>query len=290
MTASDEEITYTDTEQEIIILRAVWDLIDGMVNYQIFEKDHGKVGAELKFKTPSAARLFNILLADFLSKPKKYRSKKEPFNLPKAPKEPTDIDRTFLFYLRHLCDNPILNKESGRIQKPMERFIDWLEGECFVEKVWFGSIDIEMDIRVKRLLLLKICGNIAKHSFAGLGWCVERIKEVLEENGKEIDSGQGFLILPEFYEWFHDDILNYHATMIAEHLNNIRWGIFDYLQPEPSQSFEKADPHPINYRFNYPDDCLHPLAKAMYWDLMNQVRTPPYFPIFTTSKWLRKRY
>src|SRR5215218_1142153 len=40
------------------------------------------------------------------------------------------------------------------------------------------------------------------------------------------------LALADFYEKFHTDILNYHASTIAEFLNNIRWGIYEYLQPE----------------------------------------------------------
>jgi hypothetical protein len=34
--------------------------------------------------------------------------------------------------------------------------------------------------------------------------------------------------LDDFYERFHKDILNYHSSTIAEFLNNIRWGIYEY--------------------------------------------------------------
>lgn len=280
----NEKVTYNKSEQEIIVLRAVWSLIDNMVNYKNFEKEHGTVDAELMFKTESTSRLFNILLADFLSKPKP-----GTFDLPAATGL-AKTDHTFLFYLCRICDNPILNVESGSIRTPVQQFIDWLEGECFVEKVWFSSIDVEIDIRVKRLTLLKICGDIAKHSFARLNVTVERIQKVLKDNRKQIDSGQGFLVLPEFYEWFHDNVFHYHASIIAEHLNNIRWGIFDYLEPEYSRSFEKTSPKPIGYRFNYPTDCCNSLAKGMYWDLMNQVRRRPYFPRFAITELLRRRY
>lgn len=277
-------VTYTKTEQEIIVLLAVWSLIDGMVNYLNFEKEPKTFDAELRFKTKSTPRLFNILLADFLSKPKE-----GTFGLPAATGSKI-TDHTFLFYLRRICDNPILNVESGSIRTPVQQFIDWLEGECFVEKVWFPSIEVETDIRVKRITLLKICGDIAKHSFARLNLTVERIQMVFKENGKQIDSGQGFLVLPEFYERFHDNVFLYHASTIAEHLNNIRWGIFDYLKPEYSRSFKKASLPPDGYRFKYPIDCNNSLAKGMYWDLMNQVRSQPYFPRFTTAEWFQRRY
>lgn len=52
------------------------------------------------------------------------------------------------------------------------------------------------------------------------------------------------LALEDFYRWFHDDILNYHASTIAEFLNNIRWGIYEYLQPEFQRSivWESREP------------------------------------------------
>lgn len=277
-------MAFTGTEQEIIVLRAVWDLIDGMVNYEIFENGHGTIDAQLMFRTASTQRLFNILLADFLSKPEK-----GTFDLP----EPTGskkTDHTFLFYLYRICVDPKLNSNSVSIQKPVRQFIDWLEGECFIENVYLPAIEVETDIRVKRIIFLKICGDIAKHSFARLGRNVDRIKKVLEENGVKIDDGQGFLALPEFYERFHSDVLNYHGSNIAEHLNNIRWGIFDYLTPEFSRSFEWCDPPPLGYRYRYPADSGDPLAKAMHWDLMNQVRSRPYFPRFATTELLKQRY
>lgn len=44
------------------------------------------------------------------------------------------------------------------------------------------------------------------------------------------------------------------------------------------------------YRFNYPPRVKQPLAQAMYWDLMNAVRSKPYFPRFTVSQSLKDLY
>lgn len=277
-------LAFTPIEQEIIVLRAVWDMIDGMVNYVNFEKEHKTVEAQLMFCTATHQRLFNILLVDFLSKPHK-----GTFDLPEA-NGPAKTDHTYLFYLRRICDGPELNPDSDSLRAPTEAFVDWLEGECFVEKIWLSSIEVEAAIRVKRITFLKICGDIAKHNFARLNRNVLSITKLLAENGVKIDKGQGFLALTDFYEWFHNDILTYHASTIAEHLNNIRWGIFDYLTPEFNRSFEKIDPKIFNYRFNYPEGCHDPMAKAMYWDLMNHVRAKPWFPLFTTTPLLKERY
>jgi hypothetical protein len=273
---------YTDIEKEIIVLRAVWDLIDGMVNYVIFCKGHGTLDAELKFNSAETQRLFNILLADFLSRPGRGE-----FDL-SSPAGPKKTDYTFLFDLLRICNDSKLNSLSTSILIPVQEFIDWLEGECVIERVWFPSIEIETDVHLKRITYLKICGDIAKHSFSRLGRNVNRIMSVLNANGVEIDEGQGFLILPDFYDWFHKHVLNYHGSTIAEFLNNIRWGIFEYLQPEFTRSFEKTGE--LGYRFKQPEDCIQPLALAMHWDLMNQVRGEPYFPRFQTTSVLKRRY
>ena len=79
---------------------------------------------------------------------------------------------------------------------------------------------------------MKICGDIAKHNFLRLSQNVKRLRRALEINGHTIDEGQAYLLLPEFYEWFHTNIFAYHSSTIAEYLNNLRLGIFAYLQPE----------------------------------------------------------
>ena len=48
-------LAYSPIEQEIIVLRAVWDMIDGMVNYENFEKGHGTVEAQVMFMSAISA-------------------------------------------------------------------------------------------------------------------------------------------------------------------------------------------------------------------------------------------
>jgi hypothetical protein len=97
-------------------------------------------------------------------------------------------------------------------------------------------------------------------------------------------------LIPEFYEWFHRNLFSYHSSAIAEFLNNIRWGMYDYLRPEFALSFTKDDPSSIAYRFKYPPDCNRPVARTMYWDLMNAVRSEPYMPRFEVTRYLKMRY
>lgn len=278
-------MSFTETEQEIIVLKAVWEMIGDLVNYEMFEKNHGVSDAQLMFRTMTHQRLFNILLVDFLSPPNQ-----KQFGLPFPPQGAPKSDNTSLYYLRRVCENPKLNVSGDAIRAPLDAFAQWLEGDCHLENLWLPSIDVETPITVKRIVSIKICGNIAKHSFSRLSRIVEDIGAVLSANGHPVDMDQSYLVIPEFYEWFHTHVLNYHASAIAEFLNNIRWGIYEYLGPEFKRSFWRGDPFPPVCGFHVPTDCQRPMAISMHEDLMNAVRSPPYMPKFEVTKWLKLRF
>lgn len=277
---------FTKTEQEIIVLKAIWELIDEMVNYEIFVKLTGTNEVQLTFKSRTCQRLFNVLLVDFLSQPRQW-----PFGLTMPPTAAPQSERSLLFHLKRICDDPKLNPTGGgALRLPLEAFMNWLEAECCVEKVWLPSIDLETTINVRRIAFIKICGNISKHNFTRLSVNVHEIREILKANGRTIDTDQGYLVIPEFYEWFHTDVFNYHSSAIAEFLNNIRWAIYDYLRPEFERSFTKDDPNSIAYRFISPPECNRPAIQTVHWDLMNAVRSEPYIPRFEVTRYLKMRY
>ena len=277
---------FTKTEQEVIVLKAVWEQIDEMVNYEMFVKLSRTDDVELRFNTMTHQRLFNILLVDFLSEPRTW-----PFGLTKPPSGASKSERSLLFHLKRICDDPKLNPTGSDILRlPLEAFMQWLEAEFCIDKVWLPSINVETNIRVKRIAFIKICGNISKHNFTRLSANVDEICEILKASGISLDEDQGYLVIPEFYEWFHRDIFSYHSNAIAEFLNNIRWGIYDYLRPEFARSYTRDDPASIAYRFKYPPDCNRPVAQSMYWDLMNAVRSAPYIPRFEVTRYLKMRY
>jgi len=279
---------FSKLEQEAVILNAVWDMIDGMVNYAMFDKAAKIHDTNLFFHSSTEGHLFNILLGDFLSLPQQKGNKPLPFDLPIPGKDVRDSDLTYLFYLRQLCKHPQLGPDATELQKHVEGFGAWLEAHTLVEKVWLSYIEVETDITISRFDYLKICADIAKHNFARLQSNVRKICRILKENGKAIDENQGFLALPNFYEWFHDDLFIYHSSVIAEFLNNIRWSIFRYLQREFARSYTPIDQKPM-YKFDVPAECVQPLARAMYWDLMNRVRGRPFMPEFTISDSFKAR-
>lgn len=277
---------FTKTEQEVMVLKAIWQMINDMVNYEVFAKLRRTDEAQLAFNSRTGQRLFNVLLVDFLSQPKQW-----PFELPMPPRNTPMSERSLLFHLRRICEDPKLNTNGGAtLRVPLDLFVQWLETECNVEKVWFPSISVESDIRVRRIAFIKICGNIAKHNFTRLSSNVADICDILKANGNTISADHGYLVIPEFYEWFHTNVFSYHSSAIAEFLNNIRWAIYEYLRPEFVQSFTKDDPPSIGYRFRYPTDCKDAIARTVYWDLMNEAMSEPYMPKFEVTRYLKMRY
>ena len=57
-------------------------------------------------------------------------------------------------------------------------------------------------------------------------------RDLLGRANRDIDEHMSYLAIENFFEWFFDNIFLYHSSQIAEFLNNIRWAIFRYLQPE----------------------------------------------------------
>lgn len=271
-------------EQEAVILNAVWGMIDDMVNYEVFEKQSKTDDVVLRFNSSSHMRLFNILLGNFLG-----LANPPPFGLPIPDTNARSSDRTHLLYLKQVVADPQLSQQAEAIQKPFEDFVNWLEAEAVVEGVWLSAIGLELDVRAKRIRLLKLCGDIAKHNFTRLSQTVQGIQKLIRTNGHEVDEAQAYLALNDFYAWFHHDIFAYHASTIAEHLNNLRLGINEYLRPEFERAFHYTEPKPL-YGFHVPVSITNSLTKEMFWDLMNKVRGGPWMPKFVVSEHLKMRY
>nr|WP_166180070.1 hypothetical protein [Altererythrobacter segetis] len=280
-------------ERETVILRSAWDMIDDMVNWAMFCKSDRAELVNLLFETSYHARLFVILLGDFLSQVGSFNRQPIPLNLLPVPGDARPSDKTFLFHLRGVCANPQLGNDTAALSDAVERFAEWLEGEFVTVGVNLHSIDVIADITVQRMQYLKMCGDIAKHSLGRLEGNAKRLRDLLEAAGRPIDEASSYLALGVFFEWFFDDIFIYHSSQIAEFLNNIRWAIYDYLGPEFARSYhvdERATPTFPLYGFHVPETIKEPLAVAMYWDVMNQSLHRPYFQRFTIPDWAKQRY
>ena len=79
--------------------------------------------------------------------------------------------------------------------------------------------------------------------------------------------------------------------VFAEFLNDIRWAIFEHLQPEYLRSWHRPDDtDELLYSYRVPQDCTEPVAWAMYSNLMNRVRAKPWMQRFTVDAALMSRY
>jgi hypothetical protein len=265
-----------DIEEEAILLKAIKELIDSMVNFEMLDLYGDDPDSSILFETMTHQMFFNIVLVDFLS-----RTDKKAF-----------IKQTsYLGALKKISNSPNfdVNSSVASLSEATHKFGDWLEQEVEVQ-TWLPSLRKETTLRLSRMAFIKMCGNISKHNFLRATGVAEELKEIISQSGVSVGLDDTLLALSDFYERFHTDILNYHASTIAEFLNNIRWGIYEYLQPEFHRSIVWESRDPPKYRYTYPNGVTSRLAKECYWELMNEVRSPPYVRRFQVTKWLKLRY
>jgi hypothetical protein len=277
---------YSSLDREIIILAAAWDLIGSTVHYAHFEKEHKIEHATLMFQTREASKLFLIILADFLSLPRD-----GAFGLSR-PRSEGSLGQTYLGHLLNVASAPNFKGDVTLLTSSVKSFAEWLDGFTEVHDVWLPSIERNGTLRVRRMDYLKICGTISKHGFTRLGDVVVKLRAILAANGTEIDEGQAYLVIPEFQEWFQDNIFIASSTRVAWQLNEIRWGIYHYLVSEFRRAYTPTEvvTGAQMYRYDVPNEITDPLVRSIYWDMMNNVRTPPYFPRFTVYPYMRDIY
>ncbi len=262
----------SDAEVEVVCLIAVVEFIDAMVNCEIFKVLGQDPDSEIGFHTSTHKKLFYILLVDFLSKTDQRAS------------VPAD---TYLCHLRRIVASPTFGDGDSitALTTAVTDFKNWLEHEPEIP-----SINTQAILKLSRWDMLRICGDISKHSFLKSGGIATRLRELLSANNVSVTQDEALLGLSDFYEQFHTDVLHYHSSTIAEFLNNIRWGIHEYLQPQFQRSFVKEPDDPRKYHYTYHPDVTGAFAKTCYWDLMNTVRAGPIMPRFQVSAYLKAHY
>lgn len=269
-------MNFTAIEQEVIFLKAIIESIDSMVNHEILKVSEGGDGAQAIFKTSIHQKFFNIILVDFLSK---------------SAREITGKNISCLDALAGICQKPNFNQNNSvkSLKRACTTFKKWLDHEIKV-KVWLASIGLETRLKVQRQEFIKICGDISKHNFSRLSKRVNDLKNILTRSAVQLSDEDGLLILDDFYDKFHTDIFSYHGSHLVEQLNNIRWGIQEYLQPEFKRSIVHEDGNLPKYSYTYPTGINTAFTKECYRALMNQGSATPYFKKFKTYKILKWRY
>lgn len=269
-------LTLRPVEEEVAFLKAVNESIDSMVNFEMLSLHGSDPDSNLLFVTQTHQRFFNIALVDFLS----LTDKRAPVR-----------KQSYLSALQGIATQPnfAVGDSIASLRLATNEFIHWLEQEITID-VWLPSIRIETPIRVPRVQYIKMCGDISKHNLLRSVGVAEDLQRLLALQGTDIELEAAMLALEDFYEWFHDHVLSYHSNTIAEFLNNIRWGIYEYLQPELRRSIVWEGGDPPKYRYTYPAAVVSDFGKECYWNLLNEVRRPPYVRKFAVTKWLKLRY
>lgn len=277
------------TERESIILNTAWQVIDAMVNRSMFVGFRDDRPTTLLPRTREHGLLFVILLRDFLSEVGTFRKgDAEPFGLCRPPKNARPTDRTFIFHLKQVCQRPSLGTDVKRLRDQTDAFGDWLEGSFEAQDVNLADIDLVCDLRIERYRYIQMCGDIAKHGLPRLSVNANHLRKLLARAGHPITEEQSYLAIPSFFEWFFDDCFMYSISRIAEFLNEIRWATFEYLLPEFQRAWYQIDDG--SYGYYVPQDIEEPVARAMYWDLMNRVRLRPWISRFVVTKYLKMRH
>src|SRR5882724_9958327 len=226
-------------EEEVVILKAINEIVDSIVNFEVLTLAGTDPDSVIRFQSRTHQRFFNIVLVDFLS-----------CTDPRAPLSQT----SYLSALRAICGHPSFDFEGSieDLREASDAFVAWLNEEVSVD-VWLPSIDKKGAIQISRLSFLKMCGNISKHNFLRLAGVAEELKKTLAASGIEADLDDAMLALADFYQRFHTDILEFHGSTIAKFLNDIRWGIYRYMQPELLRSTVWTEGDTRMRRFKYPN-------------------------------------
>lgn len=262
-------------EAEAISLHAAIESLDELVSHALFDLLGSDPDTEVRFKEAVHQRLFNILLVDLLSAVNRATLGK---------------GGSLISVLQAIAEDPVIGskEDAAGIKASADGLSCWLSEEIDVP-VWLPSLDTEGSLRITRFEFIYICGNIGKHGFARLDRVADKLSKVLERNGVQASPEEALMVLDDFYERFHTDILNYHATTLAELLNDIRWSIHDYLRPAYRAALRERLGEVPPYSFALPSG-LSRFSRTCFWALMNSVREGPPVRKFVGTKWLKLRY
>ncbi|MBU2896479.1 hypothetical protein [Vibrio hepatarius] len=266
-----------EIEKEIILLKAIYEHVNNMVNHSLIEVRGEPPQQTVTFNDYPHRSLFFIRLVDFLS----CTDARGP--LPKT---------SFLQGLANICESPNFSIEESEsdLKETVSNFRYWLEETCEIT-IWVHSIDIEVNLKIKRVEAIKMSGDISKHNYLRSVGVAKGFRKVLQRSGVSTDLISALLALEDFQERFGDDVLVYMSSHTCEFLNNIRLGIRTYLQHEFKRSFTPENDGWLGrYSYDVPEKIASKYAVSCYWGLMNELRCNPYMEKFIIADGFRSKF
>lgn len=269
----DEWPPFSPVEREVVLLVSVVEIIGDLVNKMLFDVHTYGSGSQVMFKTSSDLRVFSILLVDFLS------GTDSQGPVPSV---------TFLGALDEITRNPQFEYAGSctRLREGTAAFRGWL-GEAPPIDVWLPTLDREIPLALQRLDWIKMVGDLSKHDPLR---AIRVAKRLSVASGGALSLEDAILSLRDFYDRYYTDVLAYHSSTLVAFLNELRWGVQDYLTPLYQRSYVAEGGHPPKYSYRYPGGLDNRFAQSRFWDLMNSIRARPYVEAFEVDSVFKRRY
>lgn len=267
-------LTLNAVEKEVVFTKAIVDIIDSMINREMFKLCHKDPESCILIETNTHQKFFGIMLTDMLSTMDD-----------SIIGEKISYIKALEMIIREQHFNA--NNSIRLLDEATKRFINWLNQDI-QEKLCMPSIEKEGMLKLARKDYLWMLGNISKHNALRLGSVAKKFTRILKENDVTIQLDDALLAMADLYNKLHNDLFEYNSSMIAELLNDIRWGIHEYLLPEFKQSFVRDNVDSLKHGYTYPKELMSNFAKTCYWDLMNDIRRKPIIPRFKVTNSLKK--
>jgi hypothetical protein len=133
---------------------------------------------------------------------------------------------------------------------------------------------------------------MSKHGILRLGGIALDTQAIFQNSKIAISFNEAILCLEDFYEKFHNDVLIYHASSIAEMLVDIRSAINEYLTLIYRRHLrnKKGAKGISSYEYRIPKDIKNDTIKIMFWDTMNSIRSGQKCRQMKTWEYLKLRF
>jgi hypothetical protein len=255
---------YMTIIEEVHLLYDVIQFINRIINNDIFDLLGEDDDKQITFKTSYNYYYFYINVLDII----KHNREKESI-LDKLTK----------------CSNFGLDKSMVLVNE-VSKFSYWLNNEI-EDNIYFHSFEKELKINICRYNLIYLYANYLKHTVSNLTYVRTELLKLLKTQ-ISIENDKNIFFIKTFFEYFSENILLYHSSMIAQYINDIRWAIHDYLINEYNKSIWYKDK--MKYEYRIPKQIDSEIDKYVYWELMNETRDGPYIQRFKITEYLTKRY
>ncbi len=183
--------------------------------------------AQVRYKSHVHQQLFLIRLLDFAKEGGDHAL--------------TGTPGSCLDVLLAACETRAFDSEGSvrALRETTSALEGWLKSDTTL-KLWLPMLGLDTELTMPRIEFLFILGNHVKHNLSRLTGVPRRIAKILAGRGHQVQLEQMPLVLDDFREHLGEDYFAYYGSWLAELLNNVRWGIQDYLLPTFQEAYVRV--------------------------------------------------